>query len=80
MSGLSIEVDPRPLASLPTRCRSPPATPVRAADREDVSLEVVHPDATGIDIGNEAYYVEKPPVCDWQSVRHSGCATLDALP
>jgi len=33
----------------------------RKMQSEDLSLEVVHPDAAGIDIGNESHYVAVPP-------------------
>jgi hypothetical protein len=33
----------------------------RKIQAADLSLEVVHPDAAGIDIGNEAHYVAVPP-------------------
>jgi hypothetical protein len=33
---------------------------VRKIQADDVSLEVVHPDAAGIDIGNESHYVAVP--------------------
>jgi len=33
---------------------------MREIQSEDLSLEVVHPDAAGIDIGNESHYVAVP--------------------
>jgi len=33
----------------------------RKIEAKDISLEVKHPDAAGIDIGNEAHYVAVPP-------------------
>ena len=36
----------------------------RQLQSEDLSLEVVHPDAAGIDIGNETHYVAVPPIRD----------------
>ena len=33
----------------------------RKIQSEDLSLEVIHPDAAGIDIGNESHYVAVPP-------------------
>ena len=33
----------------------------RRIQAEDLSLEVVHPDAAGVDIGNESHYVAVPP-------------------
>ena len=38
----------------------------RKMHAEDLSLEVVHPHAAGIDIGNEAHYVAVPPDRNWQ--------------
>src|SRR5437588_10075653 len=46
---------------------------MRQIQREDVSLEVVHPDAAGIDIGNEIHYVAVPPSRDSQPVQRFGC-------
>jgi transposase len=40
-------------------------------------LEVVHPDAAGIDIGNESHYVAVPPTRDSQPVRRFGCTTAE---
>jgi len=34
---------------------------MRTIQSEELSLEVVHPDAAGIDIGNEFHYVAVPP-------------------
>src|ERR1700704_6030349 len=47
----------------------------RQIQSEDISLEVVHPDAAGIDIGNESHYVAVPPSRDNQPVRCFGCTT-----
>jgi hypothetical protein len=33
----------------------------RKIQSEDISLEMMHPDAAGIDIGNESHYVAVPP-------------------
>ena len=49
----------------------------RKIQSEDISLEVVHPDAAGIDIGNESHYVAVPPTRDSQSVRRFGCTTAE---
>jgi hypothetical protein len=49
----------------------------RKIHAEDLSLEVVHPHAAGIDIGNEAHYVAVPPDWDNQSVRRFGCTTAE---
>ena len=49
----------------------------RKIQAEDISLEVVHPDAAGIDIGNESHYVAVPPSRDPESVRRFGCVTAE---
>jgi len=49
----------------------------RRIQAEDLSLEVVHPDAGGIDIGNETHYVGVPPGRDSQPVRRFGCTTAE---
>jgi transposase len=49
----------------------------RRIQAQDLSLEVVHPDAAGIDIGNEAHYVAVPPARDSQPVRRFGCTTAE---
>ena len=49
----------------------------RKIQAEDISLEVVHPDAAGIDIGNESHYVAVPPSRDPQPVRRFGCVTAE---
>jgi metal-responsive CopG/Arc/MetJ family transcriptional regulator len=48
---------------------------MRKIQSEDISLEVVHPDAAGIDIGNESHYVAAAPSRDKQPVRSFGCTT-----
>src|SRR5467141_1317398 len=50
---------------------------MRKMQSEDLSLEVIHPDAGGIDIGNESHYVAVPPGRDSQSVRRCGCTTAE---
>ena len=50
---------------------------MRQIQSEDLSLEVVHPLAAGIDIGNESHYVAVPPTRDSQPVRHFGCTTVE---
>jgi transposase len=50
---------------------------MRKVQSEDLSLDVVHPDAAGIDIGNEFHYVAAPPDRDSQPVRCFGCATAE---
>src|SRR5437899_5426471 len=49
----------------------------RKIQSADLSLEVVHPNAAGIDIGNEAHYVAVPPDRDSQPVRRFGCTTAE---
>ena len=49
----------------------------RKIQSEELSLEVVHPDAAGIDIGNESHYVAVPPTRDSQPVRRFGCTTSE---
>ena len=48
---------------------------MRKIQSEDLSLEVIHSDAAGIDIGNEIHYVAVPPSRDSQPVRRFGCTT-----
>ena len=50
---------------------------MRKIQSEDLSLEMVHPDAAGIDIGNESHYVAVPPKRDSQPVRRFGCTTAE---
>jgi transposase len=50
---------------------------MRKIQSDDLSLEVVHPDAAGIDIGNEFHYVAVPPLRDSQPVRRFGCTTAE---
>ncbi len=50
---------------------------MRKIQSQDLSLEVVHPDAAGIDIGNEFHYVAVPPTHDSQPVRRFGCTTVE---
>ena len=50
---------------------------MRKIQSEDLSLEMVHPDAAGIDIGNESHYVAVPPTRDNQPVRRFGCTTAE---
>src|SRR6202165_2269015 len=49
----------------------------RKIQSEDISLEVVHPDAAGSDIGNESHYVAVPPTRDSEPVRRFGCTTAE---
>jgi transposase len=50
---------------------------MRKMQTEDLNLEVVHPQAAGIDIGNESHYVAVPPSLDPQPVRWFGCTTAE---
>lgn len=50
---------------------------LRRIQSEDLSLEVVHPEAAGIDIGNESHYVDVPSTRDSQPVRRFGCTTAE---
>jgi len=50
---------------------------MRKIQSEDLSLEVVHPHAGGIGIGNESHYVAVPPSRDSQPVRRFGCTTAE---
>jgi transposase len=50
---------------------------IRKLQSEDLSLEVIHPDAAGIDIGNESHYVAVPQKRDSQPVRCFGCTTAE---
>src|SRR6201984_3611454 len=50
---------------------------LRKMQSEDLSLEVIHPDAAGIDIGNESHYASVPPSRDSQPVRQFGCTTAE---
>ena len=45
--------------------------------RIHLSLDVVHADAAGIDIGNEFHYVAVPAARDSQPVRRFGCTTAE---
>src|SRR5216684_2018434 len=48
---------------------------MRKIQSEDLSLEVIHRNAAGIDIGNESHYLAVPPSRDSQPVRCYGCTT-----
>jgi hypothetical protein len=50
---------------------------MRKMQSADLSLEVVHPNAAGIDIGNESHYAAVPPDRDSQPVRRFGCTTAE---
>jgi transposase len=49
----------------------------RRFNAEDAALEVVHPNAAGIDIGNESHFVAIPPDRDATPVREFGSWTAD---
>src|SRR5215470_3621050 len=49
----------------------------RRLQSEDPGLEVVHPHAAGIDVGNGVHYVAVRPDCDPQPVRRFECFTAD---
>jgi transposase len=44
---------------------------------QTLGLEVVHPNAAGIDVGNQEHYVAVPPHVDAEPVRKFGCFTAD---
>ena len=50
---------------------------MRKIQSEDLRMDVVHPDAAGIDIGNESHYVAVPPDRDSQPVRCFECTTAE---
>lgn len=49
----------------------------RRLQSEDPGLEIIHPQAAGIDVGNSAHYVAVRPERDSQPVRRFGCFTAD---
>jgi transposase len=49
----------------------------RKIQSEDISLEVIHPNAAGIDIGNESHYVAVPPTQASDPVHRFGCTTAE---
>jgi len=50
---------------------------MRKIQSEDLTLDIVHPDAAGIDIGNESHYVAVPSTRDSQPVRCFDCTTAE---
>ena len=48
---------------------------MRKIQSDSLTLQVLHPNAAGIDIGNELHYVAVPPDRDSQPVGHFGCTT-----
>jgi transposase len=49
----------------------------RQLQSADPGLEIVHPQAAGIDVGNQAHYVAVRPDQDSEPVRRFGCFTAD---
>jgi transposase len=49
----------------------------RRLNSDDPALQVVHPDAAGIDIGNESHFVALPPDRDTTPIREFGSWTAD---
>jgi len=49
----------------------------RRLQSEDPGLEIVHPHAAGIDVGNSAHYVAVRPDRDVEPVRRFECFTAD---
>jgi len=49
----------------------------RKIQSADLTLQLIHPDAAGIDIGNESHYVAVPPDRDSQPVQRFGCTTAE---
>ena len=45
----------------------------------DPGLQVVHPDAAGVDVGNASHFVAVPPDRDEQPVQEFGSWTADLL-
>src|SRR5258708_8055770 len=45
----------------------------RKIQSEDISLEVIHPNAAGIDIGNESHYLAVPPTPARHPAPRFGC-------
>src|SRR6202008_4303641 len=50
---------------------------MRKIQSEDLTLEVLHPDAAGIDIGNESHYAAVRASRDTQPGRRCGCTTAE---
>ena len=49
----------------------------RRLQSEDPGLEVIHPQAAGIDVGNSSHYVGVRPDRDEEPVRKFDCFTAD---
>lgn len=50
---------------------------MRRVSASDPGLEVVHPDAGAVDVGNESHFVAVPPGRDPQPVQEFGCWTAE---
>jgi transposase len=61
----------------PLRNRKERKELARRLQSENPGLDVVHPDAAGIDVGNEAHYVAVRPDRDAEPVRRFECFTAD---
>ena len=61
--------------SFPEPC--PPAPPLPQPSVLSEALQVCHPHAAGIDIGEAEHWVAVPPGCDPQPVRRFGTCTVD---
>lgn len=48
-------------------------------EKSNPGLEIVHPDAAGVDVGNESHFVAVPGDRDPQPVREFGCWTSDLV-
>jgi len=64
-------------AEKPLRNRKERKELARRLQSENPGLDVVHPDAAGIDVGNEAHYVAVRPDRDAAPVRRFECFTAD---
>lgn len=51
----------------------------RRLSSDNPGLSIVHPNAAGIDVGNESHFVAVPPDRDAQPVREFGCWTADLI-
>jgi transposase len=73
---ISIEEN-RMSAEKPLRNRKERKELSRRLQSDNPGLDVVHPDAAGIDVGNEAHYVAVRPDRDTEPVRRFECFTAD---
>lgn len=67
----------RPTGDWQTMNRKQRRKMARRIQAEDLSLEVVHPDAAGLDIGNGSHYVAVPSSRDREPVQRFGCTTAE---